>query len=327
MARTAEDLPGVSREATGRRQGTNPPRDRRAWVGLAAGLALVAACSPRTIAEGYVADALSSTGDTFSSDDDPALVQAAVPFALKSMEALLADLPRHEGLLRSAASGFAGYAYAFVQPDADEAADRDPDRAAALRLRAKKLLLRARGYGLRALDVAHPGLGDALLSGTAARRQALLAETTAADVPAMYWTGAAWALAIGDGKDDLHLVGQLPAIADLMERALALDPDWDGGSLQEFFVSFDAARGKKKDADAHYARALQLDHGLRLGVYVSYAEGVLEPAQDKAAFVALLRKVLAFDVDRPDARKDRLANVLAQRRARWLLSRLDDLFV
>ena len=41
-------------------------------------------------------------------------------------------------------------------------------------------------------------------------------------------------------------------------------------------------------------------------------------------FVRLLDKVLAFDVDSdPD---HRLVNMIAQRRARWLMSRIQDLF-
>jgi len=289
--------------------------------------ALCVACSPSHLAEVAVANALSSTGDTFSSDDDPQLIAAATPFALKTMESLLADLPTYERLLRALTGDFAGYTYAFVQQEADETEAKDPDRAAAERLRARKLFLRARGYGLRGLDVAHAGLGEALLAGSSADRKAALAVAVPKDVPLMYWTGAAWALAISDGKDQVKLIGQLPAVADLMERALALDPDWDGGTLQEFFVSFDAARDRPKDALAHYQRALALDHGTRLGVKVAYAEGVLVPKQDRAGFVKLLTEVAAFDVDAPAARKDRLANVIAQRRARWLLSRVDDLFV
>ncbi|MHB1846569.1 MAG: TRAP transporter TatT component family protein [Deltaproteobacteria bacterium] len=286
----------------------------------------LAACSPSRLAENALASALSSgTGGTFQSDDDPQLVGQALPFALKLMESLAEDLPRHERLLRSLDSGFVGYAYAFVQEPADET--DDADRAELLRVRARKLFLRARGYGLRALDVDHEGLGDALLSGDAKRRQLALTETTRDDVPDMYWTAAAWGLAIADAKDNLAMVGQLPAVAELAERALALDPDWDQGTLQAFFIAFDAARGKAAEAKKHYEKAVELDHGLQLGVRVSYAESVLVPAQDKAAFVKLLTDVVSFDVDRPDARKMRLQNVLAQRRAKWLLSRLDDLFV
>ena len=297
------------------------------WTGLLATLALAAGCSPSHLAEEAAANAVSATGDTFSSDDDPELIEAAVPFALKTMESLLTDLPRHERLLRAAASGFTGYGYAFVQEDADELQGKDPARAAALRLRARKLFLRARGYGLRGLEAAHPGLAAALLEGNAARRSAALAGTVKADVPTLFWTGAPWALAIADGKDQLSLVGQLPAVADLMERASALDPDWNDGSLDEFFVSFDAANGKTVEAKAHFARALALDHRERLGVLVAYAEAVQVPAQDRPGFEKTLKEVIAFDVDRPEARANRLANVLAQRRARWLLSRLEDLFV
>jgi predicted anti-sigma-YlaC factor YlaD len=290
-------------------------------------VALLAGCSPSRIAEKALADALSSPGDTFSSDDDPALVGAAIPFALKTMEGLLADLPKHEPLLRALAGGFTGFSYAFVQEEADEVQDKNPELSQAMHLRARKLFLRARGYGLRGLDVAHPGLAEALLNGNREARKAALAATVADDVPTMYWTGAAWGLAISDGKDQMQLVGQLPAVGDLMERALALDPDWDEGSIHEFFVSFDAAQDKVKEAKAHLDRAEELDQHHRLGVVVSYVEGVLVPKQDRTGFVKLLTQVLAFDVDQPAARKDRLANVIAQRRAKWLLAHLDDLFV
>ncbi len=295
---------------------------------LAAAVAApLAACSPTRLAEKAMADALSGTGDTFSSDDYPALVGAATPFALKTMEALLEDLPKHEPLLRALAGGFTGYSYAFVQEEADEVQDKNPALSQAMHLRARKLFLRARGYGLRGLDAAHPGLADALLHGNGETRKASLAAAVASDVPTMYWTGAAWGLAISDGKDQMQLVGQLPAVGDLMERALAIDPAWDEGTRHEFFVSFDAARDRPTEAKAHLERAEELDGHHRLGVIVSYVEGVLVPKQDRVGFLKLLAEVAAFDVDQPAARKERLANVLAQRRAKWLLAHVDDLFV
>ena len=38
------------------------------------------------------ASALTSGGDTYATDDDPELVRDAVPFGLKTMEAVLASL-------------------------------------------------------------------------------------------------------------------------------------------------------------------------------------------------------------------------------------------
>src|SRR5271170_3150505 len=116
---------------------------------------LLSSCSVKKYAINKLGDALAGTGTTFASDDDPELIRAAVPFSLKLIESLLAENPRHEGLLLAAARGFTQYSYAFVQEDADEAEDTDRVRATALRARAAKLYVRARNYGLRGLEVKH----------------------------------------------------------------------------------------------------------------------------------------------------------------------------
>src|SRR5258708_2227122 len=126
---------------------------------LISGLVLCLAgsgCSIRRYALNQAANALAQSGATFAADDDPELVKAAAPFSLKLMESLLAENPRHAGLLEAAASGFTQYAYAFVQEDADETEPHDLAAAEAMRTRAKRLYLRAHGYGLRGLDVKHP---------------------------------------------------------------------------------------------------------------------------------------------------------------------------
>jgi predicted anti-sigma-YlaC factor YlaD len=162
---------------------------------LLAGLVLCCAgsgCSIRRYALNTAASALAGSGATFASDDDPELIKAAAPFSLKLMESFLAEDPAHPGLLAAAASGFTQYAYAFVQQDADEAEPRDLAAAEVLRARARRLYLRAKGYGLRGLDVKHPGFGKALL----ANPKAAVLTANKADVPLLYWTAAAWASAI-----------------------------------------------------------------------------------------------------------------------------------
>jgi len=68
-------------------------------------------CSVKKYTMGKMADALASsgTGTTFAGDDDPELIEAALPFSLKLMEALLVELPDHQGLLLATASGFTQY--------------------------------------------------------------------------------------------------------------------------------------------------------------------------------------------------------------------------
>jgi predicted anti-sigma-YlaC factor YlaD len=303
-----------------------PPR-LRALAALALTALAFQGCS--SLGAKVAASALSSGGDTFASDDDPELVRGAVPFGLKTMESVLASRPRDADLLLTLASGFTQYGYAFVAADAD-AADLQGrlSDAKALHLRARKLFLRARDYGLRALDERHAGLGQKLRQ--VKDLPALLARATKEDVPALYWTASAWTLAIVNGKGDLGLVAELPAPVAMMERALALDEGWGEGSLHEFFVSYDVSRTEAEGGGAgrvraHYARALELSKGEKLGPRVALAEGLMVQAQDRAGFTALLEEVLRAD---PEAvARFRLANVLSQRRARLLLDHADDLFL
>jgi predicted anti-sigma-YlaC factor YlaD len=55
------------------------------------------------------------------------------------------------------------------------------------------------------------------------------------------------------------------------------------------------------------------------------AESVALQNQDRAGFEELLKRALAIDPDA--APQSRLQNLIAQRRARWLLSRMDELFL
>src|SRR5213080_3256685 len=98
--------------------------------------AVATGCSVRRMAVNRLSDALAAGGTTFASDDDPELVKAAVPFSLKLMESLLAESPKHKGLLFATASGFTQYAFAFVQQDADEMEEKD--LAAATEIRARE---------------------------------------------------------------------------------------------------------------------------------------------------------------------------------------------
>ena len=133
------------------------------WKGLALIIALsiclsASGCSMRNYAMNKVGDALAASGSGFGADDDIDLIGAAAPFSLKLMESVLAENPRHRGLLLATAQGFVQYAYAFVELPADEVEDRNVQAAYAQRERARRMYLRARDYGLRGLEAAHPGL-------------------------------------------------------------------------------------------------------------------------------------------------------------------------
>jgi predicted anti-sigma-YlaC factor YlaD len=284
------------------------------------------ACSINRIAINKLGNALAASGTTFASDDDPELVGAAIPFSLKLVESLLASAPEHRGLLFAAASGFTKYAYGYVQQAADTLEDHDLARAAHERDRARRLYLRARDYGLRGLATRHPRFGERLRADAAAAVRA----TDGEDVALLYWTAAAWGAAIALSKDNPDLIADQPLVEALIDRALALEEEWDAGAIHGFLIAYEMARqGVPGDpaerSRAHFERAVELSGGQLASPFVSFAESVALPRQDRRSFEALLRRALAIN---PDDRPEwRLANLILQRRARWLLGRVDQLFL
>lgn len=300
----------------------------RATRTIVASIALLATagCSLNKFAINKLGDALAAPGTTWASDNDPELIEGAVPFSLKLVESLLESSPEHEGLLLAAASGFTQYSFAFVHQHADSVEAVDIEQAIALRTRARKLDLRARDYGLRGLDARHPGFSQRLRE---APRTAVR-EARRDDVPLLYWTAAAWGAAMSVSKEIPEIVADQPIIEALIDRALELDEAWNAGAIHTFLVTYETVRqGAAGDPAArsreHFERAVSITQGMAASPYVSFAEAVSLGRQDRAEFESLLARALAID---PDRRPEwRLENLIMQRRARWLMGRLPDLFL
>jgi predicted anti-sigma-YlaC factor YlaD len=145
----------------------------------------------------------------------------------------------------------------------------------------------------------------------------------------LYWAAAATGAWIGLSKDNPSAVAQLPMVEALIDRALVLDESWDAGTLHTFLIAYEGVRAQRRGdpvaaARKHFERAVALSHGQQAAPYVAFAESVAVSLQDRAQFERLLKQALAVDVDaRPQWR---LVNVIMQRRARWLLSRTEQLF-
>jgi len=285
-------------------------------------LLLASGCSVERLATNRIADTLAGSGTTYASDDDPQLVEAALPFSLKLMESVLAETPEHRGLLSATAAGFTQYAYAFVQQEGDRFALDDSDAAWVSWNRARKLYLRARDYGLRGLEVAHPGFRQSLVTD----RAAAVAQAGPADVDLLYWTAISWAAAISLGKDDPQLVADLPDVSALIDRALAVDESWDGGAIHTFLITYSMARPDEPEdheakAKGHFDRAVELAQGKAAAPYVSWAEAICLPKEDRACFDRAIGSALAIDPDADPGK--RLVNTVMQRRAAWLRDHVD----
>jgi predicted anti-sigma-YlaC factor YlaD len=262
----------------------------------------------------------------YASDDDPELVRDALPFALKTLETLLAERPDHAGLLISTSRGFTQYAYAFVEADAERLAVDDYRAARELRDRAIRLYLRARDYGMRALELEVPGISERLRTEPDTAVEAFDRQD---QVDGLFWTAAAWGSAISLGLDRPELVADIDAVRAMTRRALALDDTYERGTIHTVMIGLEslpeAMGGSPERARQHFERAVELSGRTQAAPYVTFAASASVSAQDREEFLRLLETALAIDPDASPA--DRLANRITQRRARWLLERIDDLFL
>lgn len=294
-------------------------------IGLWALLLIVvhSSCSLRKRAVDTLADIWAEAEKSYLSDDDPELVAAALPFNLKTLETLLETMPRHRGLLLSATKSFTLYAYGFVEPEAEIVQEESFDRAEAIRLRATRLYRRAFQYGFRGLEVEHAGFAETLRREPEKRVATLELE----DVPLAVWTAAALGAAISLSKDDQELTADITVVGALLKRALELDEDFGDGTTHELLVRYEAQRvgGSLEKAQEHYRRAEALSKGRRCSTWLTWAESVSVPEQNREEFENLMERILSFDVS--SYPENRLLNILAQRRARRLKERIDELFL
>ena len=293
-------------------------------LALAGVLLVVSGCSVRKLAINAVADTFAGGASVFAQDEDPELVAQALPFALKTLEALLAEAPDNPGLLLAACSGFTQYSYAFVETEAFFIEPEDFRGARRLRERALKLYLRARNYCLEGLELAYPGVRRQLMLQPEESAQGLGKE----HLDLIYWTAASWGAAISLGQQQPDLAADLPVVRSLLERALSLDEAFAGGALHEAMIALaslpEALGGSEEAARRHFARARELSGGRSAGPYVTLARSVSVANQDRGEFKDLLKKALEVDAQADPDRQ--LVNILAQRQAEELLERIDDYF-
>lgn len=248
---------------------------------------------------------------------------------IMQLESLFRFSPDNEELALTLCASYVGYAFGWIEVQAERAEDAgDYDGAARQRQRAELLYTRARDVALHVLRQRDGGI-DAALAGKPAQLEAYLAEhyDDPEDAAPLFWLSAAWGARLGM-SEDMSLAMDLSAIIAVVERVIELDERFEGAGALVFLGGFNSQfpaqfGGSPEKGKQYFERALQLTGRRAHQVQLNYARTYALTMNDKAQFVALLNEIIAA----PDQGRDvRLANKIARVRAELLLSKVDRLF-
>ena len=247
------------------------------------------------------------------SETDIELAQTALEADLKLLEGILRSRPIDQDLLIIAAQGFTGYSMMFVQ-------DIDPQRARALYDRAMK-------YGLKALEQSVKGfIRDDL---TLKEFSRLVDRLKSDDVPAAYWTAAAWASRINLELTSAKSLSESPRATCLMQWVLDREPDFYFSGPRWFFGTYYSSippmlGGNPEKAKKYFDEAVSEDGDHFLWGKALYARHYAVQVLDRELFINLLEEVRKGSKDEPE--ELRLLNRIAVIKAMELLEQTDELF-
>jgi predicted anti-sigma-YlaC factor YlaD len=253
--------------------------------------------------------------------DNPEFIGKFIPDVIEKGEKKLAKTPNDTGLALETGSFYVMYANAFVQGPAETLPIERYEEKEAKLAEAKTLYLKGVAILDQALEMKYQGFG-AVYTADGESKAEILEQVKAGDTPFLYWAAGGALSAYALNPFDFELGQKIPALKAMVDRAYALDPDFNMGALDDFYVLFyasmpEALGGDKTKVAEHFRLAVEKSGGRLVGPYVSYAQAVTIPAQDYAAFREYLVQALAIDVNKD--KDNRLVNTINRRKAQYLL--------
>jgi len=290
---------------------------------------LMSFCSIKKIALNQVANALTSSGNSsvFSGDNDPEFVGDALPFAIKMYESLMVTIPKHRGLQLYTGSLYIMYANAFLQTPANMMPEEEYMKQEHLLQRAKNLYLRGRDIILNSINSKYTGFLKLLYD---KNYKEALSPIKKEDAELLYWGAVGWLGAFAIDPLDMKLGLTVPGAKAMIKKVLELDENYDNGAIHDFYILYygsmpDYMGGDFKKARYHFKKAIEASKGEKTSPYLSLATTVCVQEQNRKEFRRLLNKAIKID---PNIDKNnRLANILNQRKAKWLMEHEDDFFL
>ena len=257
-------------------------------------------------------------------DNKPDLVDSGYEFYVNRNVKKANSNPNNPNILINACKSLTLHSFGFTMEKADRMVMTDYNNSMELYAKANSSFSEAVNYGNQSLSIKFTNYKD-WISGVSDQKPIFKKD----DIFFLYWTAGAYGGAIKSSKGDPNWIIQLPKIGKLLEAAIEIDPNWNRGSLLGAMISYtmirhDAPKDKELVAKEFFKNALKASNNLDIGLYVSMAESVCIPNQDRNEFTNLLYKAINIDINAdPDLR---LANIINKKRAEWLLDNIDEFF-
>jgi hypothetical protein len=258
---------------------------------------------------------------------DYVLVGKSFPASIIQLEGLLHVVPDNEVIGLSLIAAYVGYGTGWIE-DRVEVADIEDDWEEADALRRRALVMYTRSWELSKhfLRNRDPGF-DAALKGGVDSLEAWLDAVfiEKADAAILLWAGASLGTRINMGMEDMDTVADLPLAKVILNRSVALDPDFmfmigkmTMGTLaaSEFPPDMDRAK-------VIFDEVLEKTERRNLMVQMSMARYYAVNVGDHKLFRELLQEVLDAGDVLPEAR---LSNAIARRRSQRYLDQIEYYF-
>jgi hypothetical protein len=263
---------------------------------------------------------------------DPYLAEEAIPYSIAQGEGLSLVLPNSVPLRISLLRTYGSYGFAFLEDRMEQAeVDDDEARVEHYRTRASLAYQRARQIGFETMSIEEDGNGGAQGAfgrGIDAWKAYLQRFDDDEQTPVLFWTGYAMARYIGLNKDNPDALSDLPFAIACFERAYQLDHTFNNFAPHVAMAGYyarasESLGGQPADARREFEAAINATNRRFLTYLVMEARFYAVMVQDRALFRRLLEEVINAGDVMPE---QRLANVIAKRRARRYLAQIDDLF-
>ena len=253
--------------------------------------------------------------------EQPKLVSVYFERKIEKLEkAKSPDLDSQRLLMRTKVE----YGFGIIMEQANRLIDEDYSLAMVKYEQANKIFSEARDSGILIISKKYPNFKKWL------NKEASI-DFNSDDISDIYWLAVSIGGCISSSRGNPFELINLPNVGRLLRAGIDINPEWENGSFYSAMISFTTTRSDlnevmlRDSVDYYFDKAVLYSDGKDAGPYLTYAESIHKPFQERKNFVDKLNYVINME-NKPNNEFE-LTNLLAKSRAKWLLARTDEYFL